>query len=150
MSTIPKDEFLQMTGKDLGASDWFKIDQERINAFADNTIDHQFIHVDEEAAKNTPFGSTIAHGFLSLSLITHLSEKLLVYPEGLQMVFNYGFDKIRFITPVKVNGEIRASMNVAEVTEKSQGILVKYNVSVDVKGEDKPAYVAEWLLMFVV
>jgi len=150
MSTIPKEEFLQMTGRDLGASEWFKIDQERINNFADNTIDHQFIHVDEEAAKATPFGSTIAHGFLSLSMITHLSEKLMVIPEGIQMAFNYGFDKVRFITPVKVNGEIRALMSVADVTQKDQGILVKLSVSVEVKGEAKPAFVAEWLVMYVV
>lgn len=106
MKTVAKADLDSYVGKSLGASEWFAIDQDRINAFADTTLDHQFIHVDPEKAKHTPFGTTIAHGFLTLSLLPYFQTSMadMIVPEGLKMGMNYGFDKIRFLAPVKVGG----------------------------------------------
>lgn len=142
-----------MVGADLGASEWFQIDQDRINGFADCTLDHQFIHVDEEKAKLTPFGGTIAHGFLTLSLLPKLQESIpnIFVPEGLKMGMNYGFDKLRFLAPVKAGKKIRARGKLIDVTDKGGGrYLLKTEVTVDIEGEDKPALVAEWLTMYFV
>ena len=107
-------------GKDVGHSDWITIDQSRIDQFAECTGDHQFIHVDPEKAKLTPFGSTIAHGFLSLSLIPALTAGLLTRPEGMKMGVNYGLDSVRFIQPVKVGSRVRAHLSILDINEKIQ------------------------------
>lgn len=153
MKTVTVEEFKKYAGKELGASKWFKIDQERINNFADVTIDHQFIHVDTEKAKATPFGCTIAHGFLTLSLLTYLQESIegMISPAGLKMGMNYGFDKVRFLAPVKVNSRIRSVAKVLSITEKKPGqLLVNTEFTIEIEGEEKPALIAEWLLMYFV
>ena len=125
MTAVPVSELTSYIGKDLGHSEWMTIDQERVNQFADCTGDHQFIHIDEEKAKQTPFGGTIAHGFLSLSLLPTLSAGLLIRPEGLKMAVNYGMDSLRFIQPVRVGSRVRLQSTVLDVTEKmaDQGSL---------------------------
>lgn len=140
-------------GTELGASEWFTIDQPRINAFADATLDHQFIHVDEQAAKATPFGGTIAHGYLTLSLLPHLQTTIdgFLIPNGLKMGMNYGFDKLRFMAPVKVNQRVRARARLLEVDERRPGQwLLKFEFTVDIEGENKPALIAQWLILYFV
>ncbi|MDR0278337.1 MAG: MaoC family dehydratase [Paucimonas sp.] len=151
MPYVPVAELSQYVGKELGRSEWMKIDQERINLFAEATGDFQFIHVDPAKAAKTPFGSTIAHGFLTLSLIPKLMEDILVLPEGLKMVVNYGLDSVRFIQPVKVDSRVRLAVSLTEVTEKKPGQwLLKATATLEIEGEDKPAYIAEPLsLAFV-
>ncbi|WP_416427071.1 MaoC family dehydratase [Pseudomonas sp. App30] len=151
MPFVPVAELKQYVGKELGYSQWLKIDQARINLFAEATGDFQFIHVDPEKAAKTPFGSTIAHGFLSLSLIPKLMEDLLVVPEGLKMVVNYGLDSVRFIQPVKVDSNVRLKVELTEVTEKKPGQwLLKATATLEIEGSEKPAYIAEPLsLCFV-
>jgi acyl dehydratase len=136
-------------GQDAGTSDWFTIDQQRINDFADVTLDHQFIHVDPERARQTPFGTTIAHGFLTLSMLAYfLQNGVGVEVPNRTMGVNYGFDKVRFLQPVKVGSRIRASARVLEATEKNPGqYLFKLDITVEIEGEDKPALKAEWLSM---
>ena len=136
-------------GKEIGTSEWFEVDQERINQFADTTLDHQFIHVDPEKA--TPlFGSTIAHGFLSLSLIPHLTSQAVLAPENLKHVFNYGLDKVRFINPVNVGSKVRTISKVVSVDDKGDGrYLMKTEITMEIDGVDKPAFVAESLSMFI-
>ncbi|CAN7227381.1 MULTISPECIES: MaoC family dehydratase [Pseudomonas] len=151
MPFVPAAELKDYVGKELGCSEWLTIDQERINLFAEATGDFQFIHVDPAKAAQTPFGSTIAHGFLSLSLIPKLMEDILVMPEGLKMVVNYGLDSVRFIQPVKVDSKVRLKVELSEVTEKKPGqLLLKAIATLEIEGMDKPAYVAESLsLCFV-
>ncbi|WJD69729.1 MaoC family dehydratase [Pseudomonas asiatica] len=151
MPHVPVTELSQYVGKELGRSAWLKIDQQRINLFAEATGDFQFIHVDPEKAAKTPFGGTIAHGFLTLSLIPKLIENILVLPEGLKMVVNYGLDSVRFIQPVKVDSQVRLKVDLAEVTEKKPGQwLLKAIATLEIEGEEKPAYIAESLsLCFV-
>lgn len=151
MPHVPVTELSQYVGKELGHSAWLKIDQQRINLFAEATGDFQFIHVDPEKAAKTPFGSTIAHGFLTLSLIPKLIEDILVLPEGLKMVVNYGLDSVRFIQPVRVDSQVRLKVDLAEVTEKRPGQwLLKAIATLEIDGEEKPAYIAESLsLCFV-
>jgi len=134
--------------------DWFEVTQDQINQFADVTHDHQFIHVDPEAAKATPFGTTIAHGFLTLSMLTHLSSSI---PSGdpkryagMAMGINYGFDKVRFVSPVKVGSEIRAHSKLAKVEFKEPSTIQSTRtVTVEIEGEDRPALVADWLTRVV-
>jgi len=151
MPYVPVAELNDYVGKELGRSEWLTINQERINLFAEATGDYQFIHVDPVKAAQTPFGSTIAHGFLSLSLIPKLMEDILVMPEGLKMVVNYGLDSVRFIQPVKVNSNVRLKVDLTEVTEKKPGQwLLKATATLEIEGSDKPAYIAEPLsLCFV-
>jgi acyl dehydratase len=151
MPYVPVAELTQYVGKELGRSEWMIIDQARINLFAEATGDYQFIHVDPEKAAKTPFGSTIAHGFLSLSLIPKLMEDILVMPEGLKMVVNYGLDSVRFIQPVKVDSKVRLKVDLTEVTEKKPGQwLLKATATLEIEGQEKPAYIAEPLsLCFV-
>ena len=151
MAYVPVAELKNYVGKELGHSDWINIDQNRINQFAECTEDHQFIHVDPERAKQTPFGSTIAHGFLSLSLIPKLIDGLLVLPEGAKMVVNYGLDSVRFIQPVKVDSRVRLAVKVIDVNEKNPGQwLIKALCTLEIEGQQKPAYIAESLsLCFV-
>ncbi len=133
-----------LEGHEVGVSDWFEISQERIDAFADATLDHQWIHIDPERAVAGPFGTTIAHGFLTLSLLVHLQTQTELPVEGVKMGINYGLDKVRFITPVPAGGRIRARRTVAEVTEASDGsVQVKSSVTVELEGAERPACVAE-------
>lgn len=135
-------------GKELGKSEWLTIDQERINQFAECTGDHQFIHVDPEKAKLTPFGTTIAHGFLSLSLVPMLMEKIMIMPQGLKMAVNYGLDSVRFIQPVKVDSRVRLVVTLTDATEKNPGQwLLKARAVLEIEGQEKPAYIAEPLTL---
>jgi len=137
-----------MAGKDLEPSAWFDISQDRVNRFADATNDHQFIHVDLDKAKESPFGGTIAHGYLTLSLLTHLLSENLVVPEGTTMTINYGSDKVRYLAPVRVGRRIRAQQKILEVSEKKPGQwLFKVAVTVEIENEETPALVAEVLFM---
>jgi acyl dehydratase len=136
-------------GEVIGTSDWFAIGQDRINQFADTTEDHQFIHVDLEAAKATPFGGTIAHGFLTLSMIAPMMSGL-DKPE-VQMSVNYGFNKVRFLSPVKSGKRIRGHFKLLELAEKKPGQWQQtVEVTVEIEGEDKPALLAEWIFMHFV
>ena len=145
--------FKAAVGADEGTGEWFEITQERINQFADVTIDHQFIHVDpEQAAQLSPWKVTIAHGFLTLSLLTHLSGSIKQPPErfdGILMGVNYGFDKVRFINPVKVGSKIRASSVLASVELQGNNLQVVRTITVEIEGEDKPALVADWVTRLV-
>ncbi|AIL59867.1 MaoC family dehydratase [Pseudomonas alkylphenolica] len=148
MPFVPVAELSQYVGKELGRSEWLTIDQERINLFAEATGDFQFIHVDPEKAAKTPFGSTIAHGFLTLSLIPKLMEDILVLPEGLKMVVNYGLDSVRFIQPVKVDSKVRLKVDLSEAFEKKPGQwLLKFTATLEIDGQEKPAYIAEPLTL---
>jgi len=138
-------------GNDEGTGEWFEVTQDQVNQFADVTHDHQFIHVDPERAASTPFGTTIAHGFLTLSMLSHLSAGASAAPseparyEGVLMGINYGFNKVRFVSPVKVGARIRARAVTANVELKGSAVEVTRNFTVEIDGEEKPALVAEWL-----
>nr|WP_322940089.1 MaoC family dehydratase [Pseudomonas sp. s4] len=148
MPFIPVAELKDHVGKELGKSEWLTIDQQRINQFAECTGDHQFIHVDPEKAKLTPFGTTIAHGFLSLSLIPMLMEKIMIMPKDLKMAVNYGLDSVRFIQPVKVNSRVRLVVTLTDATEKNPGQwLLKARAVLEIEGQEKPAYIAEPLTL---
>lgn len=150
IKVVPKDEMVKAIGTKFEPGPWITVDQQRINTFADCTEDHQFIHVDEAAAKNTPFGGTIAHGFLSLSLLSKMVEGNGIIPENIVMGLNYGFDKVRFLAPVRAGKRIRANVTVADVTRKDDSrFLIKQSISVEIEGEETPALVAEWLTMVV-
>ena len=138
-------------GNDEGTGEWFQVTQDQIDKFADVTHDHQFIHVDPEAAKATPFGTTIAHGFLTLSMLTHLAAGASSAPpdpakyEGVAMGINYGFNKVRFVNPVKVGSRIRARAVTANVELKGSAIEITRSFTIEIEGEDKPALAAEWV-----
>jgi acyl dehydratase len=150
-NSIAAGELLSLAGKDLEPSEWLEITQERIDQFADATNDHQFIHTDAEKAAQTPFGGTIAHGFLTLSLLSYLLSQNSIAPEGTVMGLNYGSDKVRYLTPVKAGQRIRAQQKVIEVAEKRPGQwLCKIAVTVEIDGESTPALIAEILTMFIV
>ena len=150
MTALTRDQLDELVGKELGVSDWFPIDQARIDAFADVTEDHQFVHVDAERAAATPFGGTIAHGLLTLSLIVRLCWDFVPEVRGTRMLLNYGFDKVRFVTPVKVDSRIRARARLAAVDErKADQLLVTMAVTIDVDGESKPALVTDWLSLHI-
>ncbi len=149
--TVSLEVFAGLAGTSLEPSEWLEIGQERINQFADATNDHQFIHVDPEKAKATPFGTTIAHGYLTLSLLSDLLGDCWPKPEGLVMGLNYGSDKVRYLNPVKVGQRVRAVGKIAELAEKRPGQwLVKTNVTVEIENESTPALIAEILSMFIV
>jgi acyl dehydratase len=132
-------------GEIIGTSDWFMIDQARIDAFADCTEDHQFIHVDPAAAKLTPFGGTIAHGFLTLSMLAPLLETSIEKP-AVMMSVNYGFNKLRFLSPVKSGQRIRGRFRLVELIEKKPGQWQQtVEATIEIEGADKPALIAEWL-----
>ena len=147
---VPKDELVNAVGTRFEPGPWVELSQERINSFADTTEDHQFIHVDLEKAARTPFGGTIAHGLLTLSLLPKLVEESGVFPENLVMGLNYGFDKVRFLAPVRSGKRVRANVSIASVDRKDENrFLVKLSVSVEIEGEETPALVAEWLNMLI-
>ncbi len=145
-------ELQAKTGEVIGVSEWFDVTQERINMFADATGDHQFIHLDEEKAKLTPFGGTIAHGFLTLSLLPVLgamTEGGRV--DGVKMGVNYGGNKTRFISPVRAGKRVRSHTKLVELVEKRPGQWQQTNeVTIEIEGEDKPALICEWITMFFV
>jgi len=148
---ITAEELPGLVGKELEPSPWIEITQERVNQFAEATNDFQFIHVDPEKAAQTPFGGPIAHGFLSLSLLSYLNAQSAIVPENTVMGINYGSDKVRYLTPVRVGKRIRSRQTVLEVTEKKPGQwLIKNAVTVEIEGEETPALVAEILSMMVV
>jgi acyl dehydratase len=148
-STVPLEEFGQLAGTDLGPSEWVLVDQARIDAFAAVTGDHQFIHVDPEAAAATPFGSTIAHGFLTLSLMVPLFYEVAVNPENMIMGLNYGMNKLRFLAPVAVGSRVRLHAAVADVTERSPGsYLVAHDVKMEIEDSEKPALVGQFLVLY--
>jgi acyl dehydratase len=145
------EEIKNRIGSEVGVSDWILVDQARIDAFADVTEDHQFIHIDPEAAAKTPFGGTIAHGFLSLSLLSRMAADAMLRPEGIKMGVNYGFEKVRFLTPVRSGKRIRGRFTLASFEEKRPGqYQFVHNVTVEIEGEDKPALIADWIGMIFV
>lgn len=148
---IAPDALTAAIGTELGCSEWRVVTQEMINLFADATDDHQFIHVDpERAARETPFGGTIAHGFLTLSLLSTLAYEALPMIEGATMGINYGFDRIRFATPVKSGGRVRARFVLEDADIRPSGrILLTYAVTLEVEGSVKPALAATWLTLAV-
>lgn len=149
MQIIKREDIPETIGKQCEPTKWFTMTQQRINEFAETTEDHQFIHVDTEAAKNTPFGGTIAHGFLSLSMLSAMAEEFGVFVEGALMGINYGFNKIRFLSPVPAGANIRGNATIADIVEKPNNqILITYDVTVEIEGNEKPALVAQWMCMF--
>ncbi|MFC5665234.1 MaoC family dehydratase [Kitasatospora misakiensis] len=140
-------ELLELGGTDLGHSAWLEIGQERVNTFADATDDHQWIHVDVERAKAGPFGGTIAHGYLSLSLLIPLWSELLEV-QGIGMAVNYGLNKVRFPSPVRVGAKVRAHGVIASVTEVKGGAEVTVDLTVEIDGQPKPAVVAQAVYRF--
>lgn len=138
-------------GQETGLSRWFTIDQARIDAFAEITEDQQYIHVDPERARQSPFGGTIAHGFLTLSLASAMSYDAVPRLEGVVMGVNYGFDRLRFLSPVAAGSRVRGRFRLLDAEDKGGGRwLIKHELTVEIEGSDKPALVAEWLGMQVV
>lgn len=145
------DEISKRIGSEVGVSDWILIDQARIDAFADVTEDHQFIHIDPEAAAKTPFGGTIAHGFLTLSLLSRMAADAMLRPDGIKMGVNYGFEKVRFLAPVRSGKRVRGRFTLLSLEEKRPGQWqFVHQVAVEIEGEDKPALIADWIgLIFI-
>jgi acyl dehydratase len=150
ITVVPKEELAGKVGSKIGPGEWVTIEQDRINNFADCTEDHQFIHLDEEKAAQTPFGGTIAHGFLTLSMLVKMCEGDGIVPENVVMGINYGFNKIRFLAPVRAGKRVRAHRELVGVEAKDANrFLITQSVSVEIEGEETPALVAEWLSMVV-
>lgn len=145
-------EVKAQVGQNVGTSEWVVMSQERINQFAEATGDHQFIHLDEEKAKLTPFGGTIAHGFLTLSMIPYLSANSdLPKVDGVKMGVNYGGNKTRFISPVRSGKRIRGHWKLLELEEKRPGQWQQtHEITIEIEGEDKPALITEWIMQFFV
>ena len=144
---VERDEYIKMVGTEVGVSSWHLVDQKRIDAFADITEDHQFIHVDpERAVRETPFGSTVAHGFLTVSLLSVFSYEALPKIAGVTRGVNYGFDKLRFIAPVRAGSRLRGRFTLMEAKPRGADALEsRTSVSVEIEGEAKPALVADWI-----
>ena len=145
------EDILSKVGSEVGVSDWILVDQARIDAFAEVTEDPQFIHVDPVAAAKTPFGGTVAHGFLTLSLLSRMAADAMLRPEDVKMGVNYGFERVRFMAPVRSGRRIRGRFTLVRFEEKKPGQWqFVHNVTVEIEGEDKPALVADWIgLIFV-
>ena len=143
-------DLANLIATEIGISNWLKIDQARINQFADVTEDHQFIHVDVDAAENTPFDGTIAHGFLTLSLLTRLCQTAVPPIDDVKASLNYGFNRIRFLAPVPAGSDVRARIVLNACEDKDDGrLLLEFGVTVEIRDADKPALVAEWLTMLI-
>ena len=141
-------EIKSRVGDEIGVSSWILIDQERIDAFANATEDRQFIHVNAEAAMQTPFGGTIAHGFLSLSLLSRMGGEAMLIPQGLKIAVNYGLDRVRFLAPVRSGKRVRGRFTLDSVEEKAPGQwLLRHTVTVEIEQEEKPALTAVWLAL---
>jgi len=138
------DELRAAAGTAIGVSDWVTIDQTQVDTFADATVDHQWIHVDEQRAKDGPFGGTIAHGFLTLSLLPMLISQIYRIDGG-RMGVNYGLNRVRFTAPVPVGSEVRGNVELLDVTDISGGVQITTSVTVEIAGSERPALVAEWL-----
>jgi len=151
MPAAPLTEIRSRIGEEIGVSSWLTLDQQRIDEFADATEDRQFIHIDPEAAARTPFGGTIAHGFLSLSMLSRMAAEAMLVPDSIKMAVNYGLDRVRFIAPVKSGKRIRGRFRLDSADEKAPGqLLLRHTVTVEIEGEEKPALTAEWLgLIFI-
>jgi acyl dehydratase len=149
---IDAGELARMVGTEVGVSDWMRIDQEMIDRFADATLDHQFIHVDPERAAQTPYKGTIAHGLLIVSLLPHLYADASDFElRGVRTRLNYGYDRIRFTSPVPVNSRVRARFTLSEAVEKSTGQWrIVCAVTVEIEGTQRPAVVADWVRMWIV
>ena len=145
------DEIRSRIGDEVGVSSWLTVVQARVDAFAEATEDRQFIHTDPAAAAQTPFGGTIAHGFLTLSLLSRMAADAMLVPEGLKMAVNYGLDRVRFLAPVRSGKRIRGRFTLDSIEEKAPGqVLMRHTVTVEIEDHDKPALTAVWLgLMFV-
>jgi len=145
------EEIQGRVGSEIGVSDWILVDQARIDAFAEITEDHQFIHVDPERAAQTPFRGTVAHGFLTLSLLSRMAEGVMLRPEGLRMAVNYGFDKVRFMGLVKSGKQVRGRFKMLSAEEKrASQWQITYEVTVEIEDEEKPALIADWIgYMFI-
>ena len=142
------DDIRARIGHEVGISSWIEIDQERITAFADATEDRQFIHTDPAAAAETAFGGTVAHGFLTLSLLSRMAAEAMLLPEGMTMAVNYGFDRVRFLAPVRSGKRVRGRFTLESIDEKAPGqILARHSVTVEIEDEDKPALTAQWLTL---
>ena len=145
---VSREEFKEMVGRENGVSDWILIDQSRVNRFADATEDHQWIHVEIEKAKKGPFGGTIGHGFLTLSLLPAFAESAAYSPEGVKMAINYGLNRVRFLTPVPVGSRVRSRMVLTNIEEKDPGrLLMTTTHTIEIEGREKPACIAESLAM---
>ncbi len=149
---LKREEIESAVGGHIGVSEWFEVTQKDIDQFADITRDHQFIHIDPEQAAQTPFGGTIAHGFFTMSMLSHFSMTGCgLDVEGSKMGLNYGCDKLRFLSPVRIGSRIRGNATLASVVEKKPGeFLFKSNMKVEIEGSDTPALIAEWLTMVIV
>jgi acyl dehydratase len=146
MPTASLHEIRACVGSEVGVSSWLTIDQARIDAFAEATDDRQFIHIDPAAAARTPFGGTIAHGFLTLSLLSRMAADVMLIPDGVKMAVNYGLDRMRFLAPVRSGKRVRGRFTLDSVEEKGPGQwLFRHTVTVEIEGEDKPALSAAWL-----
>jgi acyl dehydratase len=146
VKTVKKEDVAELIGHQNPATEWFTVTQEQINTFGDATNDHQFIHTDPEKAKATPFGGTIAHGFLTLSMLSYFAFSSDWKIEGAYMGMNYGFDKIRFLAPVKVGSRIRMHSKITEMQEKKPGqFIYKMDLSIEIEGAETPALIAEWV-----
>jgi acyl dehydratase len=146
MPVATLDEIRAKVGQPVGTSDWIEVGQDRIGQFADATEDHQFIHVDPAAAAAAGFGGTIAHGFLSLSLLSRMAADVMLIPDSARMALNYGLDRVRFLAPVKVGKRVRGHFTLDGVDEKAPGqLLIRQTVTVEIEGEEKPALTAQWL-----
>jgi acyl dehydratase len=151
MAIASIDEIVSRVGSEVGVSDWLTVDQARIDAFAEVTEDPQFIHVDPVAAAKTPFGGTVAHGFLTLSLLSRMAADAMLRPDGVRMGVNYGFERVRFMAPVRPGKRVRGRFRLDRFEEKRPGQWqFVHNVTVEIEGEEKPALVADWIgLIFV-
>ena|SRR5947207_1783930 len=144
------DEIRSRVGEEIGISSWLLVDQARIDDFADATEDRQFIHIDPEGAALTPFGGTIAHGFLTLSLLSRMGGEAMLVPSGLRMVINYGFERVRFLAPVRSGTRIRGRFMLDSLEDKAPGqLLMRHQVAVEIEDEDKPALTAHWLTLLI-
>jgi acyl dehydratase len=148
MPVATLDEIRARVGQEIGVSSWLTVDQDRISAFADATEDRQFIHVDADAAAQTPFGGTVAHGFLTLSLLSRMAAEVVLVPDSTRMIVNYGLDRVRFLAPVRSGKRVRGRFTLDCVEDKPAGqILLRHIVTVEIEDEDKPALSAIWLTL---
>jgi acyl dehydratase len=148
LASLP--EIQSRIAQEVGVSGWIMVDQARIDQFAQATEDHQFIHVDPQAAAQSAFGGTIAHGFLSLSLLSRMGAEAMLLPEGMKVAVNYGLDRVRFLAPVRSGKRVRGRFRLDSIVEKAPGQwLLRHTVTVEIENEDKPALTAEWLTLLI-
>jgi acyl dehydratase len=151
MPVAPLADIAAAVGREVGVSSWLTIGQDRIDAFAETTEDRQFIHVDPAAAAQTPFGGTVAHGFLTLSMLSRMAAEAMILPDTLKMAVNYGFDRVRFLAPVRAGKRVRGRFVLDSVTQKAPGQwLMTHTVTVEIEGEDKPALTAQWRGLMII